>query len=105
MALKKIMAIVREERIDNVITHFQEKGVPGASFSKVRGYGEYVNPSDQRGLAPCVKIEVITSDDVADKVARFLMQLANTGVEGDGIVTIAPVEKLYRIRDQAEVDM
>jgi nitrogen regulatory protein P-II 1 len=104
MALKKIVAIIREERINNVISHFQEKGVPGASFSKVRGYGEYVNPSDGRGLAPCIKIEVITDEGVTEKVARFLMQLANTGVEGDGIIAITPVEKLYRIRDQKEIE-
>ena len=77
--------------------------MPGLSIAPVKGYGEYVNTYSEGYLETCSKVEIFTNDDAAEKVARLIMELATTGVEGDGIVAIVPVDAIYRVRDQQEL--
>ena len=98
--MKKITAIIREDVQDELVEMLRSHGVPGLSIVQVKGYGEYINTYSQDVLEPCIKIEILLSDDQSEKVVKFIMALVSTGMEGDGIVAISPVDVLYRIRDQ-----
>lgn len=100
MALKKITAIVREDVIEGLVDELRIHGVPGASVIQAKGYGEYINTYSQDILEACVKIEIYAKESVAEKVAALILQNAQTGVEGDGIVVISSVDVLYRVRDR-----
>ena len=102
--MKKITAIIREDAQEGLVDALRDHGVPGASIANVKGYGEYVNTYSQDILETCVKVEIFTENEVAEKVVKLLMQLTSTGMEGDGIVAITPVDTLYRIRDQKEIE-
>ena len=98
--MKKITAIIREDVQDELVEKLRSHGVPGLSIIQVKGYGEYINNYSQDVLEPCIKVEIFTNEEAAEKVAKLIMELVSTGVEGDGIVAISPVDVLYRIRDQ-----
>jgi nitrogen regulatory protein P-II 1 len=72
--------------------------VPGISVTKVKGFGEYVNFYQPDWLCTHVRIEVFTSTLKADEIAEAIIDAAHTGLDGDGIVAILPVESVYHIR-------
>ena len=49
-------------------------------------------------------MEIFTVSDKADDIASMLMEVANTGYLGDGIIAVSPVEELYKIRSNSEID-
>lgn len=101
--MKKITAIIREDTQDKLIDELQKHGVPGVSIAQVKGYGEYINTYSQDSLETCIKVEIFTQDKVARQVATLIMDLSATGVEGDGVVAITPVDVIYRVRDKQQL--
>jgi nitrogen regulatory protein P-II 1 len=103
MQLKKIVAIIRNEFLEEVEGRLVEMRVKGISVTKVKGYGEYANFFNPNWLVTHARIEIYTEDARVDEIAAAIMEVANTGVEGDGILAIIPVSKLYRIRTKSEI--
>ena len=98
MRFRKVTAIFRPDRLEAVEDRLRDLGVAGVSVTKVKGFGEYANFYEPDWLCTHVRIEVFTSTLKADKIAEGIMDAAHTGIEGDGIVAILPVESVYHIR-------
>lgn len=103
--MKKIEAIIRPFRIDDVREALAEIGVKGMTLTEVKGYGRqkghkelYRGSEYQIDFLPKIKIEVIVSDVMADKVVDTIMNAARTGQVGDGKIFVYPVDDVIRVR-------
>ena len=102
MSYRKVTAIIRRDVLEKVERELQAIGVRGISVTKVKGYGEYTDFYSRDGMVNHDRIEIFTTEPQADAIAQSIMETAHVGLEGDGIVAVLPVEKLYRIRTRAE---
>ena len=102
MNMKKINAIIRCEALEEVERRLQDMGVQGMTVSQVKGFGEYANTYTRDWLVTHARIEIFTDEAQADTIAEAIMETAHTGVSGDGIVAILPVDKLLRIRTRSD---
>lgn len=98
MQFRKVIAIIRPERLEVVENAMKTLNVPGVSVTKVKGFGEYANFFSSDWDSTHMRIEVFISDARAEAVAQAIMDAAHTGLEGDGIVAVLPVETVYHIR-------
>jgi nitrogen regulatory protein P-II 1 len=103
--MKKIEAIVRHFKLEDVKNALTEKGVHGMTVSEVRGYGRQKGHTEiYRGteyavdFVPKVKIEVICTDENMQTVIDTLLQNAQTGQIGDGKIFVTNLENAIRIR-------
>jgi len=98
MEVVKIVATVEKSKIGAVENGLKEIATPRMSLMEIRGYGEYRNMFDDEMLESRYMIEVIIEQAKSDVVIQAIMDAASTGVEGDGIITIEPVQDVYLIR-------
>ena len=103
MELKHVMAIVRTDVLEDVECRLRHVGVPGITIARVKGFGEYANFFTPDWLSAYARIDVFTDVAQAPQIVNAIMQAAHTGTAGDGIVSVLPVERLYRIRDGREL--
>lgn len=103
MNFVKITAIIRPDTLDNVEKKLTRLGVRGISVSKVTGYGEYANLYSRDITVGHTKIELFTSNEKTEHVVSAILEAAHTGISGDGIITVQPIEKIFRIRTRTEV--
>lgn len=103
--MKKVEAIIRPFRIDDVREALGELGVKGMTLTEVKGYGRqkghtelYRGSEYQIDFLPKIKIEVVVSDRLADKVVDTIVNAAKTGQVGDGKIFIYNVEDAVRVR-------
>jgi nitrogen regulatory protein P-II 1 len=103
--MKKIEAIIKPFKLDDVKEALNEAGVQGMTISEVKGYGRQKGHKEiYRGaeyvvdFIPKIKIEVIVADDIVDPVIRKIRDAANTGKLGDGKIFVLPVEQVIRVR-------
>ena len=101
--MKKIEAIVKPFRLDDVKEAIQEVGVHGLTVTEVRGFGRQHNEIARDAeyvvdFHPKVKIEVVVVDEAVDKCVEAIITSAQTGRIGDGKIFISPVEDAIRIR-------
>jgi len=102
MNFRKVTAIIRCESCEKVEQKLQDLGVHGFSISKVKGYGEYADLYSSDWLVTHARIEIFTEASRAEEIAEAIMEAAHVGLEGDGIIAVLPVEKLFRIRSRRE---
>lgn len=102
-SFRKVTAIVRTVALENVEQCLKSAGVPGISVTKVKGYGEYKNFFRHDWLSEYARIEIFLRRNRADEIARIIVEAAQTGQPGDGVVAILPVESLYQIRSGEKV--
>lgn len=98
MEFRKVTAIIRPERLEAVEKCLGNLVVPGISVTKVKGYGEFINFFSPDWLCQHIRVEVFIGVEKADEIAVAIMDAAHTGLEGDGIVAVLPVESVYHIR-------
>jgi nitrogen regulatory protein P-II 1 len=103
--MKKIEAIIKPFKLDDVKEALTELGVVGMTVTEVRGFGRQKGHTElYRGseytidFLPKVKIEVIVADPLVDKVVSTVAAAARTGSIGDGKVFVLPLEESIRIR-------
>jgi nitrogen regulatory protein PII len=103
--MKKIEAIIKPFKLDDVKEALNEIGIQGMTISEVRGYGRQKGHKEiYRGaeyvvdFIPKIKIEVVVSEDWTDAVVDKIRQAANTGKLGDGKIFVFPVEEAIRVR-------
>ncbi|HED39392.1 MAG TPA: P-II family nitrogen regulator [Chromatiales bacterium] len=101
MDYRKVTAIFRIELLDKVEKKLQELGVRGLSISKVKGYGEYIDFYAKDWMTNHARVELFIEESEAETIAQAIMDAASLDMEGDGIVAILPVEKLYHIRTRS----
>ena len=103
--MKKVEAIVRPERLQQVQDALDELGVSGLTVGEVMGCGRQKGYTEQyRGsranisLLPKLKVESVVSGDMVDRVVDAIVAAAYTGETGDGRVFVIPVGQAIRIR-------
>lgn len=103
--VKKIEAIIKPFKLDDVKAALTELGVGGMTVLEARGFGRTLGKREvYRGveyvvdLVPKLKIEVVVHDDMAEMVVEAIMNAAFTGKIGDGKIFVLPVEEAIRIR-------
>ncbi len=105
--MKKIEAIIRPFKLDEVKEALIEEGIKGLTISEVRGYGRQKGHTETyRGseyrieFVPKMKIEVVVDDPLVDKVIDAILRTAKTGQVGDGKIFIYDVQDVIRIRTE-----
>ena len=103
--MKKIEAIIKPFKLDEVKEALQEVGIQGLSVIEVKGFGRQKGHTElYRGaeyvvdFLPKVKIEVVLSDDQLDDALEAIQKSARTDKIGDGKIFVLPVEQAIRIR-------
>jgi nitrogen regulatory protein P-II 1 len=103
--MKKIEAIIKPFKLDEVREALSEIGVTGLTVTEVKGFGRQKGHTElYRGaeyvvdFLPKVKIEVVIADDLVDRAIEAIIQTARTGKIGDGKIFVYPVEQVVRIR-------
>lgn len=102
MDIKVIVAIIRRDKLEVVEKRLRDISVERINVSKVKGYGEYHDFFTRNWMVEEVRIEIFTRKDEVDTITAAIMDAAHTGVPGDGIVAVVPVEKFFLIRTRAE---
>jgi len=105
MFMKKIEAIIKPFKLDDVKETLNEIGIQGMTIVEVKGYGRQKGHKEiYRGaeyvvdFIPKIKIELVVSEDSLDKVVDSITKAANTGKIGDGKIFVLPVEEAIRVR-------
>lgn len=103
--MKKIEAIIKPFKLDDVIEALSEIGIEGVSVSEIRGFGRqkgrteiYKGAEYVVDFLPKVKIEVVLSDELCPSAVETIRQSAHTGKIGDGKIFVLPIESVVRIR-------
>ncbi len=103
--MKKIEAIIKPFKLDEVKDALVEIGIGGMTVTEVRGFGQQKGHTEiYRGteyvidFLPKVKIEVVVKDEDVEKVIETIMKTAQTGRVGDGKIFVIPIEEVVRIR-------
>jgi len=103
--MKKIEAIIKPFKLEEVKEALAEVGVQGMTVTEVKGFGRQKGHTEiYRGseytvdFLPKVKIEIVVDDSLAESVAAVIVKSANTGKIGDGKVFISTIEQAIRIR-------
>lgn len=103
--MKKIEAIIRPGKLDEVQNALDELGVSGLTVTQVIGCGKqrghtqvYRGVEYKVHLLPKIKIEVVVKDSMVDEAVAAIINQARTGDVGDGKIFIYPVEEAIRIR-------
>ncbi|MEW5735686.1 MAG: P-II family nitrogen regulator [Thermodesulfobacteriota bacterium] len=103
--MKKIEAIIKPFKLDDVKEALNEIGIQGMTISEVKGHGRQKGHKEiYRGaeyvvdFIPKVKIEIVVDDAMVDKVVETVVSAANTNKIGDGKIFVIPVEQAVRVR-------
>jgi nitrogen regulatory protein P-II 1 len=103
--LKKVEAIIKPFKLDEVKEALNEIGIQGITVAEVKGFGRQKGHTElYRGaeyvvdFIPKIKMEIIVSDDIASRVVDAIEQAAKTGRIGDGKIFVTTVEEVVRIR-------
>lgn len=103
--MKKIEAVIKPFRLEQVKAALTEVGIEGMTVVEVRGFGRQKGHTEiYRGseyavsFLPKVKLEIVVADEAVPKVMKAIVTAARTGKIGDGKVFVLPVESALRIR-------
>lgn len=103
--MKKVEAIIKPFKLDDVKEALQEVGVQGLSVTEIKGFGRQKGHTElYRGaeyvvdFLPKVKIEAVVPDDLVDAAVEAIIDAARTEKIGDGKIFVTPVEQAIRIR-------
>jgi nitrogen regulatory protein P-II 1 len=105
--MRKIEAIIRPFKLDEVKEALLEEGIHGLTLTEVRGYGRqkghtetYRGSEYQIEFVPKIKIEIIVEDNLLEKAVDAILRAAKTGQVGDGKIFISEVMDAIRIRTE-----
>ncbi|MGE4498150.1 MAG: P-II family nitrogen regulator [Deferribacterales bacterium] len=103
--MKKIEAIIKPFKLDDVKEKLTEVGIRGITISEVKGFGRQKGHTElYRGaeyvidFIPKIKIEVVLPDEMVDDAVNIIMESAKTGRIGDGKIFVTPIDQIVRIR-------
>ncbi|MGW8195032.1 MAG: P-II family nitrogen regulator [Desulforhopalus sp.] len=107
--MKKIEAIIKPFKLDDVKDALNSIGIAGMTISEVKGYGRQKGHTEiYRGaeyivdFIPKMKIEIVIPADQVDEVVDKIRGAANTGKIGDGKIFVLPIERVVRVRTGEE---
>jgi nitrogen regulatory protein PII len=107
--MKKIEAIIKPFKLDDVKDALNTVGIKGMTISEVKGYGRQKGHTEiYRGaeyvvdFIPKIKIEIVVGADQVNQVVDTIRNAANSGTIGDGKIFVTPVERIVRVRTGEE---
>jgi nitrogen regulatory protein P-II 1 len=107
--MKLVVAIVRPEKLSDVLVELFKSEVQGLTITEARGHGgeieqveTYRGTTVKMALSEKVRLEIGVSDGFVQPTVEAIMRGARTGSVGDGKIFVLPVEKIYRIRSREE---
>jgi nitrogen regulatory protein PII len=105
MQMKKIEAIIKPFKLDEVREALSDVGVTGLTVTEVKGFGRQKGHTElYRGaeyvvdFLPKIKIEIVVADETVEAAIEAIIKAARTGKIGDGKIFVSPVEQVVRIR-------
>jgi nitrogen regulatory protein P-II 1 len=105
--MKKIEAIIRPFKLDDVREALSEIGVRGMTLTEVKGYGRQKGHTElYRGseykidFLPKIKVEIIANDAMVENIVGTIIKAAKTGQVGDGKIFVSPVQDVIRVRTE-----
>ncbi len=105
--MKKIEAIVRPHKMEDVREALHEIGVNGMTITEVKGIGRqkghtetYRGSEYEINFVPKIKLEVVAPDEQAQKIIAVIIKTAKTGEVGDGKIFVSPIEETIRVRTE-----
>ena len=103
--MKKIEAIIKPFKLDDVRQALSDIGIQGMTITEVKGYGRQKGHKEiYRGaeylvdFMPKIKLEIVVSTDLVEKVINSVRAAANTGKIGDGKIFVMSLEQIVRVR-------
>ena len=103
--MKKIEAIIKPFKLDEVREGLSEVGITGLTVTEVKGFGRQKGHTElYRGaeyvvdFLPKIKVEVVLGDDMVEQAVEAIVKAAHTGKIGDGKIFVTAVEQVIRIR-------
>lgn len=109
--MKKIEAIIRPHKLDEVREALQELGFRGLTVTEVKGFGRQMGHTEiYRGseytinFLPKVKLELVCSDSNVEKAIDVILKKAKTGEVGDGKIFVSSIEEVIRVRTEESDD-
>lgn len=109
--MKKIEAIIRPHKLDEVREALQEAGFRGLTVTEVKGYGRQLGHSEiYRGseytinFLPKNKIDIVCADAQSDKAIDIILKHAKTGEVGDGKIFVSTIDEVIRVRTEETGD-
>ena len=109
--MKKIEAIIKPFKLNDVKTALNEIGIQGMTVSEVKGFGRQKGHTEiYRGseytvdFLPKIKIETVLPDALVQQAVQAIIKAAKTGKIGDGKVFVSPIDDTYRIRTEERGD-
>ena len=103
--MKKITAMIKPFKLDDVREALNDIGVQGMTVTEVKGFGRQKGHTEvYRGaeyavdFLPKVKIDIVVVDNIVERVVEAIVESAHTGKVGDGKIFVVPVEQVIRIR-------
>lgn len=103
--MKKIEAIIRPEKLDEVRRALEAAGYPGISITQIEGHGKQKGVTQQwRGevykvdLLPKTKVEIVVADNDREKIVAAIQKTAATNSVGDGKIFVSSIDEVIRIR-------
>ncbi len=107
--MKKIEAVIKPFKLDDVREALSEIGITGMTAIEVKGFGRQKGHTElYRGaeyvidFLPKVKIEIVVNDDQVERCLEAILNASRTGKIGDGKIFVSPVERVVRIRTGEE---
>ncbi len=107
--MKKVEAIIKPYKLDDVKDALNEIGIQGMTITEVKGYGRQKGHKEiYRGaeyvvdFIPKTKIEIVVAADQVDQVVEVVRGAANSGKIGDGKIFVIPIERIVRVRTGEE---
>src|SRR5256885_2055374 len=107
--MNRVVAILRRERLSNVLESLFRANVAGLTISRVQGHGgeterveTYRGTTVKMELSDKVRVEIGVSDHFVEPTVKAILAGGRTGTVGDGKIFVLPVEKVYRIRTAEE---
>lgn len=109
--MKMVVAIIRPEKVDEVLDSLEEKNIPGVTVTDVRGRGEqggiclqYRAGKMQIHTLPKTKLEIVIADKDVDCIIAVIREHARTGKKGDGRIFVLPVETAAWVRTDEYIE-
>jgi len=105
--MKKIEAVIRPHKIDEVREALTEAGVHGMTYGEVKGIGRqkghtevYRGSEYQIDFLPKIKLEIVVSDEKLETVVATILRAAKTGNVGDGKIFVSTIDEVIRVRTE-----
>jgi nitrogen regulatory protein PII len=103
--MKLITAVVKPDKLDDLIQAVSDAGARGLTVTEVRGFGQQyghmgpIRPADQKAMMlPKVRIDVLATNHSVEPITEAIVKAVNTGAIGDGKIWVCPVSTALRVR-------